>query len=92
MHESITNQDRNIINDSQKKRRLGTVSQNILPEGLNQFQGANLALNSNVDQETFGKETKHKKTTHVTAKMSALSKQVTTRLQGTDTTAQHTPT
>ena len=27
----------------------------ILQDGLNQFHGANLALNSDVDQETFGK-------------------------------------
>ena len=30
------------------------VSKNILLEGLNQFHGANLALNSGVDQDTFG--------------------------------------
>ena len=34
---------------------------NILLEGLNQFHGANLALNSNVDQDTFEKVTKHNK-------------------------------
>ena len=34
---------------------------NILLEGLNQFHGANLALNSDVDQDTFGKVTKHNK-------------------------------
>ena len=34
------------INDSQKKYRLGTVSENILLEGLNQFHSANLTLNS----------------------------------------------
>ena len=28
-------------------------------EGLNQFYGANLTLNSDVDQDTFGKVTKH---------------------------------
>ena len=33
-------QDRNIINDPQKKHRLGTVSKNILYEGLNRFHGA----------------------------------------------------
>ena len=40
VHESITKQDRNNINDPQKKHRLGTVSKTILLEGLNQFQGA----------------------------------------------------
>ena len=30
-------------------------------EGLNWFHGANLALNSDVDQDTFGKVTKHNK-------------------------------
>ena len=34
VHESITKQDRNNINDPQKKHRLGTVSQNILLEGF----------------------------------------------------------
>ena len=40
VHESITKQDRNNINDPQKKHRLGTVSKNILLEGSNQFNGA----------------------------------------------------
>ena len=40
VYESITKQDRNKINDPQKKHRLGTVSKNILLEGLNQFTGA----------------------------------------------------
>ena len=40
VNENITKQDRNNINDPQKKHRLGTVSKNILPEGLNQFNGA----------------------------------------------------
>ena len=30
-------------------------------EGLNQFHGANIALNSDVDQDTFGKVAKHSK-------------------------------
>ena len=47
--------------DLQKKHRLGTVSKNILLEGLNQFNGANLALNSDEDQDTFWKVTKHNK-------------------------------
>ena len=38
-------------NDPQKKCRLGTVSKNILLEGLNRFNGANLTLNSDVDQD-----------------------------------------
>ena len=41
--------EKNII-DPQKKYRLGTVSKNILLEGLNRFHGANLTLNSDVDQ------------------------------------------
>ena len=40
MHESITKQDRNNINDPQKKHRLGTVSKNILLERLNRCNGA----------------------------------------------------
>ena len=48
-------------NDPQKKYRLGTVSKNILLEGLNQFHGANFVFNSDVDQDTFGKVTKHNK-------------------------------
>ena len=39
----------------------GTVSKNILLEGLNQFHGANIALYSDVDPDTFGKVTKHNK-------------------------------
>ena len=46
-----TRQNKN-INDPQKKYRLGTVSKNILLEGLNRFNGANLTLNSDVDQDT----------------------------------------
>ena len=38
------------MNGPQKKYRLGTVNKNILLEGLNKFHGANLALNSDVDQ------------------------------------------
>ena len=40
VHESITKQDRNNINDPQKKHRLGTVSKNILLEGFNRFNSA----------------------------------------------------
>ena len=35
VHESITKQDINNMNDLQKKHRLGRVSKNILLEGLN---------------------------------------------------------
>ena len=38
VHESITKQDRNNINDPQKKHRLGMVSKNISQEGLNRFK------------------------------------------------------
>ena len=40
MRESIIKQDGNNINDPQKKHRLGTVSKNILLEGLNRFNDA----------------------------------------------------
>ena len=41
------------MNDSQKKHRLGTVSKNIVLEGLlNRFHGANLTLSSDVYQDT----------------------------------------
>ena len=40
VHESITKQDRNNINDPQKKHRIGTVSKNILLQGFNWFNGA----------------------------------------------------
>ena len=49
------------MNDPQKKYHLGRDSKNILLEGLNQFHGVNLAFNSDVDQDTFGKVTKHNK-------------------------------
>ena len=39
--ESMTNtRDINNTNDPQKKYRLGTISKNVLLEGLNQFHGA----------------------------------------------------
>ena len=40
-------------NDPQKKYRFGTVSKNILLEGLNRFHGAKLALSSDVDLDTW---------------------------------------
>ena len=40
VHESTLKQNRNSINDPQKKHCLGTVSKNILLEGLNWFNGA----------------------------------------------------
>ena len=42
--ESITKQDRNNMNDPQKKHGLGTVSKNILLEGLNPFNDALTSL------------------------------------------------
>ena len=59
--ESMRNTRHKITNDPQKKYRLGTVSKNILLEGLNQFHDSNLINDSDVDQDTFGKETKHNK-------------------------------
>ena len=50
--ESMRNSRHKNTNDPQKKYRLGTVSKNILLEGLNQFHGANLTLKSDVDQDT----------------------------------------
>ena len=41
------------MNDPQKKDRLRTVSKNILLEGLNRFNSANLTLSSDVDQYTL---------------------------------------
>ena len=49
---ALQSQDINNTNDSQKKYRLGTVSKNILLEGLNWFHSANLTLSSDVDQDT----------------------------------------
>ena len=49
------------MNDPQKKYRLGTVSKNYLLEGLNHFQGTILAIDPDVDQDIFGKVTKHNK-------------------------------
>ena len=40
------------MNDPQKKYHLGTVSKNVLLEGLNLFHSANLTLSSDVDQDT----------------------------------------
>ena len=44
--------------DSQKKHRLGTVL-----EGLNMFNGINLAIRSDVNQDTYGKVTKTQENT-----------------------------
>ena len=52
-HESITKQERNNINDPQKKYRLGTVSKNIFTGKLKLVsRRANLTLSSDVDQDT----------------------------------------
>ena len=40
------------MKNPKKKYRRGTVSKNILLEGLNQFNGTNLNLTSDVDQDT----------------------------------------
>ena len=45
-------QDRNNMNDPQKKYRLRKVNKNILLEGLNRFHNANLFLSSDEDQDT----------------------------------------
>ena len=66
--------------EKKHKRSTKEVPPNILLEGLNHFYGANLALNSDVDQDTFRKVTKHNK--HDSQEVSP-SQQVTTRLQGT---------
>ena len=46
-------QEINNKNNQEKKYRLGTVSKNILLDGLNRFHGANLTLSSDVDQGTL---------------------------------------
>ena len=52
------------------------------------FNGTNLTLSSDVDQDAYGKVTKTKgNITHKRAKRSALFKRVTTRLQETDKTS-----
>ena len=59
----------------------------------NMFHGANLTLNSDVDQDTHLKAKQAKdNTTHKRAKRSVLSQQVTTRLQETEKTAQQRQT
>ena len=40
------------MNDPQKKYQLGTARKNILLAGVNWINGANLTLNSDVDQDT----------------------------------------
>ena len=45
-------QDRNNMNDPQKKYHLGTVSKNSLLEGLKWINGANFTLSSDVAQDT----------------------------------------
>ena len=50
-HEKHKTQDTKNTNDPQKYH-LGTVSKNILLEGLNWFHGANLDLSSDVNQDT----------------------------------------
>ena len=45
-------QEINNTNDPEKMYRLGTVSKDILLDGLNRFNGANLTLSSYVDQGT----------------------------------------
>ena len=80
--ESMTNTRHTLLNnknDPQKKNILGMVSKIILQEDLNQFHDANLALVSDVDQDTFGKVTKHNK--HDSQMVSPFPAQVTTGLQ-----------
>ena len=50
-HEAVLNNAQD-INDPRKKNHLVTVSKNILLEGLNRFNGANLTLSLDVDQDT----------------------------------------
>ena len=45
-------QDINNTDDQQKKNNLGVVIKYILLRGLIRFHGANLALSSDVDQDT----------------------------------------
>ena len=50
--ESMQTQDINNTNDPQKKYCLGTVSKNILLEGLNDFAARQPSLSLNVGQDT----------------------------------------
>ena len=52
--ESMRNAKHKNTNDPQKQNLLGSVSKNILLEGLNKFHGASLALDSVVDELVFG--------------------------------------
>ena len=50
-HIGNTRQKNTYTNDPQKKNSLGTVSKNILLEGLKRFHGKKLTLSSDVDQD-----------------------------------------
>ena len=52
-HKGIANTRQKNIKDPQKKHRLGTLSRIFYWVGLNRFYGANLTLNSDVDQDTL---------------------------------------
>ena len=86
--ESMRNTRHKNTNDPQNMYRIGTVSNNILPEGLNQFHGANLTLDSDVDQGTFWKVAKHN--THDGQEISPFP--AGDHKATKTTTAQHTPT
>ena len=49
---SMRNKSYKNTNDPQNKYRLGMVSKTILFKGWNRFQGINLTLSSDVDQDT----------------------------------------
>ena len=51
-HESMRNTGHKNTNDPQKKYHHVTVSNHILLEGLIRYNGANLTLSSDVDQNT----------------------------------------
>ena len=48
--ESMRNTNAKNTNDPQKKNRIGTVSKNILLEGLNRFHRANFTLSSDMEK------------------------------------------
>ena len=87
--EAWQTQDINNTNDPQKKYRLGTVSKIFYWRAGTSITALTLPLILMWTGTHLGT---WRNTTNTTAKRSALSQQVTTRLQGTDATAQHTPT
>ena len=83
-HKAVKN-----IKDPQKKYRFGIVSNIFNCRALTSFTSPTSLL---ILMWTMAHLGKWQTTTNTTAKSPALSQQVTTGLQGTNTTAHHTPT